>query len=73
MLKFFNLFIFILRLYDKIFDGDDRLLDNDNIIFNFFSTFTSFLKKIGKSIFQRCSKTLQNYIKTKQYIEFMKL
>ena len=49
-------------------------LDNDNIIFNFCSTFTSFgytPEKNGKSIFQRCSKTLQNYIKTKQYINFI--
>ena len=57
------------------FAGYGRLLDNDDMMLDFFEVFATLLKIIVKSFtlhFQMCCKNLQNYSKFKQHIDFMK-
>ena len=70
--KFCLFFLLILSLYDRKFAGYERLLDDDDDIFDVFATL---LKIIVKSFTIHFSDVLQNlreYSKTKQYIDFMK-
>ena len=62
--KFHPFFLLILSLYDSIFAGYDKFLDNDNIMFGFCSNFSTFCysfeknwKKLKKSLFRSVSKT----------------
>ena len=51
--KFHPFFLLILSLYDSIFAGYDKFLDNDNIMFGFcgnFKFFTILWKRIGESL-----------------------
>ena len=62
--KFHPFFLLILSLYDSIFAGYDKFLDNDNIMFGFCSNFTIFYysleknwRKFNNSLFRGVEKT----------------